>query len=91
MTFIQTEIDFTNRCENNAESQRFLDANKAKINGDCLKVYELLRQGKILTVDSMYKEHSISSPPRRILDLKRKGIPVKDRTIGNSRFKEYYL
>lgn len=84
------EFDFTNRLENNQESQQILEANKDKINGQCEKVLKLLKEGHHLTVRDAIVYHNISSLPRRIKDLKEHGINIKDRLI-DGRYKVYYL
>lgn len=84
------EFDFTNRLENNSESQQILEANKDKINASCRKVLELLKEGHHLTVRDAIVYHNISSLPRRIKDLKEHGIDIKDRLI-DGRYKVYYL
>lgn len=86
----QLSIDFTHKKENNSFSQSILDANRKEINSQCRKVFELLSQGKALTVNGAVKDYEISSLPRRIKDLKSKGIPIKTRLI-NKKFVEYYL
>lgn len=90
----QTELDFTNVVhtrENNDTSEKLLKNNHKKISGDCKKVYDLLKSGKRLRVKQMILEHDISSPPRRILDLKEKlGLDIKTDILGG-RIAEYYL
>lgn len=55
--------------ENNPESQSHLTGNKEKFSAQCLKVLELLRQGKRLTTMSA-PGYGILSLPRRIKDLR---------------------
>lgn len=86
----QLSINFCNRVENNRESNAILQANRDSINKSCLKVLELLESGVRLTVYDAMVKYGISSLPRRVADLKEKGIMVKDRLI-DKRYKEYYL
>lgn len=88
----QMEIDWNNVVhgrENNRHSQGILEDQYARLNRQCKKVYDLLKSGHRLTVRDAILNHGISSLPRRILDLKQKGIPVKDE-MKNS-YKEYFL
>ena len=55
--------------ENNAESERHLKENAKKFSQQCLKVLELLYQGKKLTTMSA-PSYGILSLPRRIKDLR---------------------
>lgn len=55
--------------ENNHESKKHLEENRLKFSQQCLKVLELLQQGKILTTDNAPK-YGIRSLPRRIKDLR---------------------
>lgn len=87
---LEFDFDYCNRKENNEVSQAILEANKDKINASCRKVLELLKQGHHLTVRSAMIDHNISSLPRRVKDLKDRGIEVKDRLI-DGRYKEYFL
>lgn len=59
----------THSRENNKESQKNLDENKGKFSRQCLKVLELLRQGKRLTTYNS-PGYGILSLPRRIKDLR---------------------
>jgi hypothetical protein len=86
----QLTIDYTQRRENNKESQAILEANKDRINKSCAKVLELLKEGHHLTVRDAIVYHDISSLPRRIKDLREHGIVINDRLI-NGRYKEYFL
>jgi hypothetical protein len=86
----QLTIDYTQRRENNKESQAILEANKDRINKSCAKVLELLKEGHHLTVRDAIVYHDISSLPRRIKDLREHGIVIKDRLI-DGRYKEYFL
>lgn len=55
--------------ENNAESERHLKENAKKFSQQCLKVLELLYQGKKLTTMNA-PSYGILSLPRRIKDLR---------------------
>lgn len=81
--------------ENNPESQQHLNDNKVKFTKGCLKVLELLRQGKILTTMNA-PGYGILSLPRRIKDLRDlNGIKISERwqTDENGRhlIKEWFL
>lgn len=81
---------FLHQWDNNPISQSILDNNKVHLNKKCLETLELLKSGIRLTVRSALLDYGISSLPRRILDLKEKGIDVKSELI-NGRFKIYFL
>lgn len=87
---MQLQIDYTARAENNKESQAILDSNKDHINTQCEMVKALLLSGYRLTVRGAMIDYGISSLPRRVLDLKQRGVEVKSKLI-NGRYKEYYL
>lgn len=55
--------------ENNQESKQHLEENRFKFSKQCLKVLELLKQGKVLTTGNAPK-YGIRSLPRRIKDLR---------------------
>lgn len=74
----QLSIDFVHQTENNPESQAHLDNNREKFNGKCLQVLSWLREGKELTV-LWCANNGVASLPRRIGDLKSKGITIHDR------------
>ncbi len=86
---MQQEFDFLHSRENNSHSQAILEENYERLNAKCQLTLDLLRKGVRLTVRSALLDYGISSLPRRILDLKEKGIDVKSEMTG--RFKEYYL
>lgn len=77
--------------ENNKESQTHLEENEQKFSQQCLKVMELLNQGKRLTVVNAIT-FGISSLPRRIMDLReRNGITtIKDQWIKDTNGKRLY-
>lgn len=81
--------------ENNQESQQHLEENKDHFSAQCLKVLEILQQGKRLTVKSAMNQYEIWSLPRRILDLKEKGIDIHDEWIldkdGKTKIKQWFL
>ena len=88
----QAEIIFpTHDKENNHESEQRLYANRAHFSKQCEKVYGLLRSGIKLTVKSAMNDWNIMSLPRRILDLKQRGIDVQSRFIDGTNIKEYYI
>lgn len=65
------------RRENNAESQRTLDARRDHFTKKCAEVYRLLMAGQRLTVLACANA-GIASLPRRILDLKQGGVAISD-------------
>lgn len=81
--------------ENNKESQKHLEDHQEGFTQNCLKVLELLYQGKRLTTDNA-PLYGIRSLPRRIKDLRdRNGITViKDQWIRNKdgvKIKEWWI
>jgi hypothetical protein len=81
--------------ENNPSSQAYLDKNKKRISQQCLKVLELLMQGKRLTTMNA-PSYGILSLPRRIADLREKnGIFVDERWItppnSSVQIKEWFI
>jgi DNA modification methylase len=87
---IQQEIDWTQRTENNLESQRILYENKDKINRQCRIVLDALLRGERLTVRDAMLRLQIGDLRRRCADLREHGIAVKSNLL-EKRFKEYYL
>jgi hypothetical protein len=81
--------------ENNPESSQHLKENKKHFSKQCLKVLELLMQGKRLTVKSAMNYYDIWSLPRRCLDLKENGIDIADEWVldkdGKTKIKQYFL
>lgn len=65
--------------ENNRESLDNLNENRPHFNKQCQKVYDLLISGQQLTVYSSITQYHINSVPRRILDLKEKGVLINDK------------
>jgi hypothetical protein len=84
----QTEIDFTHVFENNAESQINLDDRRIHFNAKCKLVFEWLQAGRELTVLQAAVD-GVASLPRRIADLKEKGVLVSDR--WNNGIKVWFL
>ena len=84
----------THQRENNAESEQHLQENQKKFSKQCLKVLELLYQGKRLTTYSA-PGYGILSLPRRILDLKENGVEIAERWLtdenGKRTVKEWYM
>jgi len=84
----------THQRENNEASEQHLQENQKKFSKQCLKVLELLYQGKKLTTYSA-PGYGILSLPRRILDLKENGVDIGDRWLydseGKRTVKEWYL
>lgn len=85
----QLDIDFaTHLRENNAESQANLDANRDRFTKKCREVYNLLVAGNRLTVLDCANA-GIASLPRRILDLKERGVPIHDEWVDGR--KVYFM
>lgn len=81
--------------ENNEESEKHLEENKTKFSQQCLRVLELLRQGKRLTTMNA-PGYGILSLPRRVKDLKDKnGVVISDRWLqdekGRNTIKEWFI
>lgn len=82
--------------ENNQESQNHLEQNAQKFSNQCLRVLELLNQGKRLTVATAIG-YGINSLPRRLKDLRdRNGITnINERwvkaTDGKNLYKEWWI
>lgn len=90
---IQSTIEFSvHQRENNAESQDHLDINREHFSAQCKRVYDYLMNGGRLTVYSAMVDLRISSAPRRILDLKEKGVKISDRWVGEKETnKEWFM
>lgn len=92
----QTKIKHHGK-ENNAESMALYDANLDDFNKQCRKVYELLHQGRRLTVREALLKFNIGDLRRRVKDLiDMYGVPIKkdyaiDKYGTVTRFKVYYL
>ncbi|MBP8115983.1 MAG: hypothetical protein KAY50_11560 [Chitinophagaceae bacterium] len=84
----------THQRENNEESEQHLQENQKKFSQQCLKVMELLNQGKRLTVANAIG-YGIMSLPRRILDCRENGLKIEDQwvkdTKGKRLYKEYFI
>ena len=80
--------------ENNSESAQHLKENRQKFSQQCLRVMELLNQGKRLTVANAIG-YGIMSLPRRILDCRENGLKIEDQwvkdTKGKRLYKEYFI
>lgn len=85
----------THSRENNSESEVHLEENKKHFSKQCEKVLQLLKSGHRLTTKSAMMYYGIWSLPRRILDLKRSGVEIKDEWIldsdGKTKIKIWYL
>lgn len=84
----QMEFDFTHQEENNVESQKHLNKNRAAFNQKCQTVLDWLLEGQELKVLDCANK-GIASLPRRIKDLKEKGIDISDKWDSN--IKVYYM
>lgn len=84
----QQEFDFTHSEENNLESQTHLNKNRKSFNQKCQKVLGWLLEGKELTVLQCAND-GVASLPRRIKDLKDKGVDISDKWEKN--IKIYYM
>jgi hypothetical protein len=99
MSPIQGEFDFTQRIENNQESQDHLKLNSDKFNRQCRHVYEILQSGERLTTASALLKYRIGDLRRRIKDLidfagiqvQKEWMEIKNEDGTKSRFKVYYL
>lgn len=89
----QLSFDFLHRRENNQESQDNLTRQASNLNKQCHQVLSILQTGERLTSWSAMVRYHIGHLPRRILDLKEKGIEIHDQWIENdgSRYKEYFI
>jgi ABC-type sugar transport system ATPase subunit len=80
--------------ENNPESAQHLKENRKKFSQQCLKLMELLNQGKRLTVANAIG-YGIMSLPRRVLDCRENGLKIQDEWVkdGNGKrlYKEYFI
>jgi len=98
MTY-QAELDFTHTRENNAVSQKLLDANRVRLSSQVIKVLKLLTYGysnngvKIFSIDFLtaYTQYNIGDLRRRICDIEQKlGIEVS-RKYGDGGKASYSL
>ena len=88
---MQLPLNFTDRKENNPESQMILKLNEKKINNQCKIVYEALLRGEKLTTIKALINYGIGDLRRRIKDLKDfHSVPIKS-TLKEGGYKEYYL
>ena len=75
----QIAISFpAHRRENNTESQAHLDANRNKFSAKCRFVFDKLMTGYQVTVLDAALD-GVASLPRRILDLRQRGVLIGDR------------
>src|SRR5688572_15654283 len=74
--------------ENNIESQEHLDNNRHKFNQKCKIVFGWLISGRRIKVLEAAIE-GVSSLPRRIKDLKDKGVLISDEWAGD--VKEWFM
>jgi hypothetical protein len=90
---MQAEIDFLHKAENNADSLANLELQAPKFNKQCSQVLNILLSGERLTSWTAMVKYHIGHLPRRILDLKEKGIAIQDEWVeeNGSRFKQYFL
>lgn len=84
----QMEFDFTHKDENNLESQKNLNKNRESFNKKCQQVLDWLLESKELKVLECAND-GIASLPRRIKDLKEKGIGISDK--WEKGVKVYYM
>ncbi len=88
---MQAQLDFTQRIENNSESQAILYVNKDKINKQCRIVLDAMQRGEKLTVRDALLYYGIGDLRRRIKDLKDYcGYNIKSETMPGG-FKKYFL
>lgn len=69
---------FVHDFDNNPESQKQLNKNRPELKTQCQRIFDLLMQGKQLTVWSMYTIYKIGDPRRRMKDLKDSGVEVSE-------------
>lgn len=86
----QLTIDFVHVRENNFQSDSLLGQHRLHFNTQCQKVYDLLKEGKRLTVMSAMNDYQIMSLPRRILDIEQK-LKIKINREITGRIVTYYL
>lgn len=84
----QKDLFEVHRFENSAESQINLDTNRSHFNHKCTVVFNWLMQGEQLTA-LWAANNSVSSLPRRILDLKQNGVLISDKWVD--RVKVWYM
>ena len=84
----------THQRENNPESEQHLQENQKKFSRQCLKVLQLLYQGKRLTT-IIAPSYGILSLPRRIKDLKDNGVHIDEKWLtdenGKRTIKEWFM
>lgn len=86
----QQTIDFSH-AENNSFSESLQEANLEAIGGQCLRVWDLLKEGKRLTVRDAVLFYGINSLPRRIKDIQDKlGVTIK-REVIDKKYVEYFI
>lgn len=88
----QLPLDFNaHASENNGSSKRHLEKNRDRFNAKCAEVYRRLMAGERLTVLACANT-GISSLPRRILDLKERGVEISDEwhEVGATKIKRYF-
>ena len=91
---MKTELNFNKEhaLENNTESDNMYLDNLDHFNKQCRIVFEQLMTGRSLTFRDALIGFGIGDLRRRCKDLKDLyKIPVKDRYVNNTRFKEWYL
>jgi len=89
---MQKEFNFeVHERENNEESEDHLNEHRKHFSKQCRKLFNLLMDGKELTVYSALVDHNISSLPRRFLDLTQAEIEASTQTIEGKRIKRYFM
>lgn len=88
MTLIQTNIFEVHRFENNPESQINLDKRRSDFSDKCKTVFDWLIEGMEITV-LWAANNSVSSLPRRIMDLRKNGVLISDR--WDEKIKVWYM
>ena len=84
--------DIVHERENSRESENHLNENRKHFAKSCEKVFNLLMEGKRLTVRDAIVNHGISSLPRRCLDLKQAGVAISDEWSNDEpAFKTWYM
>lgn len=91
LTFDYTApVNLVHSKENNSESQALLEANRGRLNNQCLTVLQALQRGERLTTGSALLKYGIGDLRRRVKDLLDKGYPISKETQEN-RFKIFYM
>ena len=81
---MQTDLFEVHRAESNPESQSILNHNRKIFSRDCMKVYNWLMDGRMMTIKEMDVDRS------RISDLKRNGVQLSFH-LNIDKYKVWYM